>query len=61
MPLCVAGITGSIGGLVGGWFATTVGSLIILGFAGWRFPLYAVGMPSRTRSPEPVELLSLPI
>ena len=32
--LGVLGITGSIGGLVGGWFATTVGSLTVLGFAG---------------------------
>jgi MFS family permease len=38
--LGVLGITGSIGGLSGGWFATTVGSTTILGFAGWRFPLY---------------------
>jgi MFS family permease len=38
--LGVLGITGSIGGLSGGWFATTIGSTTILGFAGWRFPLY---------------------
>ena len=38
--LGVLGITGSVGGLVGAWFATTTGSLVVLGFAGWRFPLY---------------------
>ena len=42
--LAILGITGSIGGLLGGWFATTVGSLTILGFAGWRFPLYVVAV-----------------
>jgi len=33
-----------VGGLIGGWFATTVGSEQILGFAGWRFPLYLVAV-----------------
>jgi MFS family permease len=42
--LGVLGITGSIGGLSGGWFATTVGSTTILGFAGWRFPLYVCAL-----------------
>jgi hypothetical protein len=42
--LGVLAITGSVGGLIGGWFATTVGSEVILGFAGWRFPLYSVAL-----------------